>query len=54
MLSSVNLKQIVYRQINKINHDSLYDDLTEIAYDSNEIDIDNTVISYTTIFLFFI
>ena len=41
--------QIVYRQINKMNHDSVYNDLTEIAVDFNETDIDIAVISYTTI-----
>ena len=42
-------KQIVYRQINKINHDLLYNDLTEIDFHFNETDIDNAVISYNTI-----
>ena len=44
-------KQIVYRQINKTNHDSLYNDLTAIDFDFNETNIDNAVISYNTILL---
>ena len=45
-------KQIIYRHIYNINHDSLYNDLTEIYFDFNETDIDNAVISYTTILHF--
>ena len=47
-------KQILYRQINKNNHESLYNDLTEIDFDFNETDIDNAVTSYNTILHFFI
>ena len=45
-------KQIVYRQFNKINYDSLYNDLMEIDFDFNETAINNTVISYNTILHF--
>ena len=47
-------KQIVFRQINKINHQSLYNDLTEIDFDFNETDIDIAVISYNAILILFI
>ena len=46
-------KQIVYRQINKINHNSLYNDLTEIDLDFNETDMDIAVISYNIILHFY-
>ena len=47
-----NVNKIVYRQINKINHDLLYNDLTEIVFDFNETDIDTAVISYNSILHF--
>ena len=45
-------KQIVCRKIIMINHDSLYNELTEIDIDFNETDIDNVVISYNAILHF--